>query len=91
MLKLRLKRCGRKSDPCYKIVAVNSSAKRDGKALEEFGIYKPSTSKNLFFYTREKEEAFLKRIHQGAKLTLTVTRIWLNFAVDHYYIKDNKV
>lgn len=41
MLKLRLKRGGRKGKPCYKLVAVDSHAKRDGRTLEEFGIYEP--------------------------------------------------
>jgi ribosomal protein S16 len=33
MLKIRLKRIGRKSKPFYKIVLMQSLARRDGKAI----------------------------------------------------------
>ena len=39
MIKLRLKRYGRKQRPCYRIVAMDSRVKRDGKAIEELGFY----------------------------------------------------
>lgn len=41
MLKLRLKRCGRKRQPSYRIVVMNSTTKRDGYAIEELGFYNP--------------------------------------------------
>ena len=39
MIKLRLKKYGRKGQPCYRIVAMNSGTKRDGRSLEELGFY----------------------------------------------------
>lgn len=41
MLKIRLKRAGRKSKPFYRIVLMESLSKRDGKAIEELGYYDP--------------------------------------------------
>ena len=41
MIKLRLKRYGRKQKPSYRIVAMDSRVKRDGKAIEELGFYNP--------------------------------------------------
>jgi small subunit ribosomal protein S16 len=41
MLKLRLKRCGRKHQPSYRIVIINSTTKRDGYVIEELGFYNP--------------------------------------------------
>ena len=41
MIKLRLKKYGRKGLPCYRIVAMESRTKRDGAAIEEL-------SKSLF-------------------------------------------
>ena len=32
MIKLRLKKYGRKGQPCYRIVAMDSRVKRDGKS-----------------------------------------------------------
>jgi small subunit ribosomal protein S16 len=41
MLKIRLKRAGRKSKPFYRVVLMESLSKRDGKAVEELGYYDP--------------------------------------------------
>ena len=41
MLKLRLKRCGRRHQPSYRIVVINSTTKRDGYVIEELGFYNP--------------------------------------------------
>ena len=41
MLKIRLKRAGRKSKPFYRVVLMESLSKRDGKAIEELGYYDP--------------------------------------------------
>lgn len=41
MLKIRLKRAGRKSKPFYRIVLMESLSKRDGKAIQELGYYDP--------------------------------------------------
>lgn len=41
MLKIRLKRTGRKRIPFYKIVVMENLARRDGKAILELGYYDP--------------------------------------------------
>jgi small subunit ribosomal protein S16 len=41
MLKIRLKRTGRKKTPIYKIVLMENLSKRDGKAILELGYYDP--------------------------------------------------
>ena len=38
MLKLRLKKYGRKGQASYRIVAMPSNSKRDGRAVEELGF-----------------------------------------------------
>ena len=40
MIKIRLKKYGRKGQPCYRIVAIDSRVKRDGRAIEELGSIK---------------------------------------------------
>ena len=47
MLKIRLKRIGRKKEPFYKIVITNSLSKRNGKPFREIGYYNP-LKKNLY-------------------------------------------
>ena len=41
MLKIKLKRAGRKNHPFYKIVIMESLSKRDGKSIQEIGYYDP--------------------------------------------------
>lgn len=40
-VKLRLKRTGRKNLPCYRLNAIDSRAPRDGRVIEELGLYDP--------------------------------------------------
>jgi len=41
MLKIRLKRIGRKGKPFYRIVIMENLSKRDGKSIDELGFYDP--------------------------------------------------
>jgi small subunit ribosomal protein S16 len=41
MLKLRLKRTGRKRSPSYRLVIIENDARRDGRPIEELGYYDP--------------------------------------------------
>ena len=43
MLKMRLKRCGRERQPTYRIVIMEATYKRDGRAIKELGFYNPIT------------------------------------------------
>ncbi len=48
MLKIRLKRTGRKNTPFYRIVLMENLSKRDGKAIAELGYYNPLTKEIKF-------------------------------------------
>jgi small subunit ribosomal protein S16 len=67
MIKLRLKRFGKKRSPSYRIVAMQSTSRRDGCALEELGFYNPLTKE-----TRLDVPAIVRRLQQGAQPTETV-------------------
>ena len=43
MLKIRLKRIGRKKRPSYRLVILENKARRNGKPIEEVGFYNPIT------------------------------------------------
>lgn len=43
MLKIRLKKLGRKKKPFYRIVLMENLSKRDGKSILELGYYDPIT------------------------------------------------
>ena len=42
MVRLRLKRYGRTHQPVYRLGAVDARAKRDGRVIEELGVYDPT-------------------------------------------------
>jgi len=48
MLKLRLKRTGRKHLPFYRLVVMENLSKRDGRPIEEVGYYDPISKKYKF-------------------------------------------
>ncbi len=42
MVRIRLKRTGRKNKPSYRVAAVDVRSTRDGRVLEELGFYDPA-------------------------------------------------
>jgi len=70
MLKLRLKKFGRKGQPSYRIVITDSRVKRDGKAIEELGFYNPFTKETYL-----KVNEIKSRLQTGAQPTETVRNI----------------
>lgn len=70
MVKLRLKRLGKKREVSYRIVAMNSRNSRDGKVLQELGFYNPRNDE-----TRLDVPAIVTRLKQGAQPTETVRSI----------------
>lgn len=70
MIKIRLKRFGKKREASYRLVAMQSTSRRDGRPLEELGFYNPRTDE-----VRLDTEAIVNRLNQGAQPTETVRRI----------------
>ena len=64
MIKLRLKRFGKKRESSFRLVACNSTSRRDGRPLQELGFYNPRTKE-----TRLDTEALRVRLGQGAQPT----------------------
>ena len=59
-----LKRFGKKKEASFRIVACNSTSRRDGRPLQELGFYNPRTKE-----TRLDTEALRIRLTQGAQPT----------------------
>jgi small subunit ribosomal protein S16 len=70
MLKLRLKRTGRKRSPSYRLVIMEGLTRRDGRPIEEVGYYNPITKQYKFDIEKIK-----KRLNEGAKPTETVSSL----------------
>nr|QTD82271.1 ribosomal protein S16 [Incarvillea younghusbandii] len=67
MVKLRLKRCGRKQRAVYRIVAIDVRSRREGKDLRKVGFYDPLKNQTYF-----NVPLILDFLEKGAQPTRTV-------------------
>lgn len=72
-VKLRLTRMGKKKQPFYRIVAIDSRVRRDGKYIEKIGYYNPLTNPAQIVIDEEKAFRWLKN---GAIPTDTVRSLF---------------
>ena len=70
MLKLRLKRIGRKRSPAYRLVIMENTTRRDGRPVEEVGYYDPISKESHF-----EIEKIQKWLGYGAKPTEVVSSL----------------
>ncbi len=68
-VKIRLTRMGSKKRAIFRIVAINSASRRDGRPLEYLGHYNPHTNPATLKVDNEKVQ---KWIGLGAELSDTV-------------------
>ena len=68
-VRIRLKRMGAKKKPFYRIVVADSRYPRDGRFIEEIGIYNPTTKPTTFEVDTEKVRQWISK---GAKPSDTV-------------------
>lgn len=84
-ISMRLSRGGSKKRPYYKIVVANSRAPRDGKYLEQIGIYNPLLAKDSGERVKLNEERAKHWLSVGAQPTDRVARF-----LDVLGIKERK-
>ena len=65
-VKVRMTRSGSKKRPFYRIVAINSDSRRDGRPLEFIGYYNPCTNPGTLSIDAEKLNAWIEK---GAEMT----------------------
>lgn len=71
-IKIRMTRNGCKKRPFYRIVAINSETRRDGRPLEFIGHYNPMTEPAQVSIDQEK---FDKWVKLGAEVSDTVRNL----------------
>lgn len=76
MVKIRLKRTGMKKRPCYRVVVADEHSPRDGRFVEEIGLYDPMVSPATIKIDADRAKYWLSN---GAQPTDT-TRILLKKA-----------
>ncbi|WP_130014758.1 30S ribosomal protein S16 [Serinicoccus sediminis] len=81
-VKIRLKRMGKIRAPFYRVVVMDSRAKRDGRAIEEIGKYHPTEEPSLIDIDSERAQYWLgvgaQPTEQVAAL-LKITGDWQRF------------
>jgi small subunit ribosomal protein S16 len=58
-VKIRLKRMGKIRAPYYRIVVADSRTKRDGRVIEEIGIYHPTQEPSVIEVKSERAQYWL--------------------------------
>lgn len=74
MLKIRLKRIGKKKQPSYRFVVAEASRSRDSKTLEEIGFYNPVKKPTALKIDSERAKYWMQK---GAQPTDTVAQIFV--------------
>ena len=83
--KIRLKRFGKIRSPHYRIIVIDSRAHRDGRAIEEIGLYHPKNDPSVIEVDSERAQYWLS---VGAQPTEAVVAIlkrtgdWQKFTGD---------
>ena len=94
MVKLRLRRIGKKKYPIYKLVATDSRAPRSGRYLEALGNYDPHAKPIALTFKEDRVFHWLKK---GAQPTDTVRSLlrrngtWLRWSLMKRGTEDAKV
>ncbi|WP_271404000.1 30S ribosomal protein S16 [Kocuria palustris] len=81
-VKIRLKRMGKIRDPRYRVVVVDSRKKRDGRVIEEVGIYQPTENPSLIRITSERVQYWLGVGAQPSETVLALLKVtgdWQKF------------
>ncbi len=84
-VKIRLTRVGKKKQPSYRVVVMDSRKPRDGRYIEQIGRYDPRQEPSLIEINNERA---LDWLHKGAQPTdrarklLEITGAWAQFRVD---------
>ncbi len=71
-VKIRLKRLGKIRSPHYRIVVMDARAKRDGRAIEEIGLYQPKNDPSVIQVNSERAQYWLGVGAQPTEAVVTI-------------------
>ncbi len=74
MVRIRMKRTGRRHTPTYRLTVVDGRATRDGRVIEELGYYDPS-NKNEAQRLNVKSDRIAYWLSKGAQPSDTVRTV----------------
>jgi len=94
VVKLRLRRVGKKKHPIYKVVAADTRSPRDGRYIEAVGSYDPNINPIKLNF---KDDRILHWLSKGAQPTDTVrslfqrSGLWLRWSLMKRGADDTKI
>ncbi|GAA0693456.1 30S ribosomal protein S16 [Kitasatospora atroaurantiaca] len=81
-VKIKLKRLGKIRSPHYRIVVADSRTKRDGRAIEEIGIYQPTYNPSKIEVDTDRAQYWLSVGAQPTEPVLAILKLtgdWQKF------------
>jgi small subunit ribosomal protein S16 len=94
-VKIRLTRMGKKKQPSYRVVVIDSRKQRDGEYIEQVGRYDPRQDPSLVEIDNARAVAWLQQGAQPsdrAKKLLEISGAWTEFRVargDVHIVEDS--
>ena len=83
-VKIRLTRLGKKKQPTYRVVVIDSRKQRDGKYIEQLGFYDPRQDPSIVEINNERALYWLRTGAQPterAQKLLEISGAWTQFRV----------
>lgn len=77
MLKIRLKRIGKKGQAFYRVIVINSASKRDGESVADLGSYNPHIKESLNIDKTKAKEW----IDKGAQPSDTIAQFFVKLGL----------
>ena len=80
--KIKLMRLGKKRAPYYRIVVADARTKRDGRAIEEIGLYQPKQEPSLIKVDSDRAQYWLgvgAQPTEAVAVLLKITGDWQKF------------
>ena len=74
MVRIRLRRVGKKRQPSYRVVVADSESPRDGKFIENIGFYNPRTEPPTIEVNNERAVYWLSKGAQPSDAALRLLR-----------------
>lgn len=81
-VKIRLTRIGKVHAPFYRVVVADSRTRRDGRAIEEIGLYQPLSDPSVIEIDSERAQYWLSvgaQPTEQVKVLLKLTGDWAKF------------
>jgi len=85
MVRIRLRRVGKRKQPVYRVVVADSHSPRDGRFIEVIGQYKPLLNPSEIVFEQDKALEWLRK---GAQPSAAVTALLKRAGIWSEFVKD---